>query len=193
MLTIVDRPLDPVCRGRGARGRHRALFRVRHRRNKGMIEIISTASSKLDVTFRERGKKAEEEISPATSRLLGAMSFTRQQRRTLASATRCGARARPSSATSRSRCCCRPNWCSIRRAASSSDRRGGTLEQQGHIVAVEEVPWKRGISTVWSASARGAATCLPSTAWSRSRRATRRRQICRYTALHSAAGNLPDS
>ena len=108
MLTIVDKPLIQyvVDEAREAGIEH---FVFVTGRNKGVIEDHFDRMFELDATLAARGKKAEMEIlardqpQPAPRALPGS-------RRRLASATRCGARA-ISSATSRSRWCCRTNWC----------------------------------------------------------------------------------
>lgn len=78
MLTIVDRPLIQyvVDEAREAGIEH---FVFVTGRNKGMIEDHFDRQFELDVTLRERGKKAEEEILARDQPAAGAMSFTRQQ------------------------------------------------------------------------------------------------------------------
>ncbi len=78
MLTIVDRPLIQyvVEEAREAGIEH---FVFVTGRNKGMIEDHFDRQFELDVTLRERGKKAEEELLARDQPAAGAMSFTRQQ------------------------------------------------------------------------------------------------------------------
>jgi UTP--glucose-1-phosphate uridylyltransferase len=78
MLTIVDRPLIQyvVDEAREAGIEHCVFVTGR---NKGVIEDHFDRQFELDVTLRERGKKAEEAILARDQPAAGAMSFTRQQ------------------------------------------------------------------------------------------------------------------
>jgi UTP--glucose-1-phosphate uridylyltransferase len=78
MLTIVDKPLIQyvVDEAREAGVEH---FVFVTGRNKGVIEDHFDRQFELDVTLRERSKKAEMELLERDQPKAGAMSFTRQQ------------------------------------------------------------------------------------------------------------------
>jgi UTP--glucose-1-phosphate uridylyltransferase len=78
MLTIVDRPLIQyvVDEAREAGIEH---FVFVTGRNKGVIEDHFDRVFELDVTLRERSKKAEMDLLERDQPAAGAMSFTRQQ------------------------------------------------------------------------------------------------------------------
>jgi len=78
MLTIVDRPLIQyvVDEAREAGIEH---FVFVTGRNKGVIEDHFDRMFELDVTLRERNKKAEQDLLAQFQPEAGAMSFTRQQ------------------------------------------------------------------------------------------------------------------
>ena len=78
MLTIVDRPLIQyvVDEAREAGIEH---FVFVTGRNKGVIEDHFDRMFELDVTLRDRSKKAEMELLERDQPVAGAMSFTRQQ------------------------------------------------------------------------------------------------------------------
>ena len=78
MLTIVDKPLIQyvVDEAREAGVEH---FVFVTGRNKGVIEDHFDRQFELDVTLRERSKKAEMEVLERDQPKAGAMSFTRQQ------------------------------------------------------------------------------------------------------------------
>jgi UTP--glucose-1-phosphate uridylyltransferase len=78
MLTIVDRPLIQyvIDEAREAGIEH---FVFVTGRNKGVIEDHFDRMFELDVTLRERNKKAEQDLLAQFQPEAGAMSFTRQQ------------------------------------------------------------------------------------------------------------------
>jgi UTP--glucose-1-phosphate uridylyltransferase len=78
MLPVVDRPLiQHVVDEAQEAGIEHLVFVTG--RNKSVIEDHFDRQFELDVTLRERGKKAEEAILARDQPAAGAMSFTRQQ------------------------------------------------------------------------------------------------------------------
>ena len=108
MLTIVDRPLIQyvVDEAREAGIEH---FIFVTGRNKGVIEDHFDRMFELDATLDARGKKAEIEIL-ARDQPRPAPPVSPGNRRRSALAMRYGVPA-TLSAMSRSRWCCRTNWC----------------------------------------------------------------------------------
>ena len=117
MLTVVDRPLiQHVVDEARAAGIEHFIFVTG--RNKGVIEDHFDSQFELERTLEARGKKAELDELRARAAEARARRASRASRRRWVSGTRCGARAR-SSATSRSRCCCR-TCCTSRRSRASA-------------------------------------------------------------------------
>ena len=109
MLTIVDKPLIQYVfdEAREAGIEH---FIFVTGRNKGVIEDHFDRMFELDTTLAARGTRRPSRRFWRATSPKPAPRVSPGSRRRSASATRCGARA-TSSATSRSRWCCRTNWC----------------------------------------------------------------------------------
>ena len=110
MLTIVDKPLIQYVVRRGQGSRHRA-FHLRHRAQQGRDRgsFRPACSNSTPRSPRAATRRPSRTFWRATSPPPAPPASPASRRRS-GSAMRCGARA-TSSATSRSRWCCRTNWC----------------------------------------------------------------------------------
>ena len=187
---------DPACRGRGARGRHRASD-LRHRPQ----QVGDRGSFRPPIRARGHAQGAPQEERAETARRRHARApaprASPASNRRSASATRSGARANWS-ATSLSRCCCRTCWCRTspavwrRWSRPMASRRARPTSSRSR-----KCRWSACTCTASSASARIPARTPAKLADHQHGREAQARgrtvQSLDHRPLHPAAGNLRHS